>query len=67
MAEVFQLRSAGFAAITRHATAIDSLAAALADIDTALQLNIDCRSIDEQQVLVTSARRLAAMLESGAA
>ena len=62
---IFQLRAEAFAAIRQHAAAIDSLAASLGDLDTAMQRSIDERSIDEQQELLTAARRLAALLETG--
>lgn len=58
LAEVFAIRNRAFAAISEHSFAIDALAAALADLDHALQNAIDVRSIDELQRLVDAARRL---------
>ena len=65
LSKIAELRSEAIAAIRRHTAAVDAIAAALSDVDAALQLNIDCRSIDEQQVLVTHARRLASLLDCG--
>ena len=65
LAEVFQLRGRAFDAIREHTAAIDDLAAELVDVDAALQQSIGERSIDEQQALLTSARRLVALLEGG--
>ena len=65
LAEVFQLRGKALAAIRLHTAEIDSLASALIEVDVAAALSIDQRSIDEQQSLVTAARRLSAILESG--
>ncbi len=60
---VFRLRGRAFTEIREHSTAIDRTAAALADLDAAMQTAIAERCIDEQQALVTSARRLAALLD----
>ena len=65
LAEVFTLRSKAFDEIREHTIAIDRTAAALADLDTAMQTAIAERCIDEQQALVTSARRLSAILDGG--
>ncbi len=59
---VFRLRGEAFTKIREHTTAIDRLAAALGDLDVAMQTAIAVRTIDEQQALVTTARRLAALL-----
>ena len=64
MAEVFQLRGKAFAAIKRHSAAINGIAAALADVDVAMQTAIAEHSIDDRQALITTARRLAALIES---
>ena len=63
LAEVFAIRSKAFTEIREHTTAIERLAAALGDVDVAMQMSIDCRNIDSQQNLITSARRLAALLD----
>lgn len=62
---VFLLRGKAFAEISEHAFAIDALAAAVADLDTALQTVIAERSIDDWQCLVSAARQLAAILDGG--
>lgn len=62
LAEVFKLRSKAFSEISEHAFAIDALAAAIADLDVALQTALDERNIDDRQALIASARRLAALL-----
>ena len=67
LAEVFALRGKAFTEISRHTAAIDRLAAGIADLDAAMQTAIAVRNIDDQQVLVTSARRLSAILDGGAA
>jgi hypothetical protein len=64
---VFQLRSRAFADIREHSAAIDRTAAALADLDVAMQTAIAEHNIDDQQALVTTARQLAAILDGGAA
>lgn len=65
--EVFLLRAAALTAIRSHSEAANHIAAAIADVDVALQQSIDCRSIDEQQTLLTAARTLAELLEGGVA
>lgn len=64
---VFQLRSKAFAEISEHAFAIDAIAAAIADVDAAMQTAIAEHNIDDQQALVTTARQLAAILDRGQA
>lgn len=64
---ISQLRSEAHATIRYHAAEIVSLSSAISDVDAALRLTIAERSIDESQALVDAARRLAALLESGAA
>ena len=64
---VFRLRSKAFAEISQHAFAIDAIAAGIAELDAALQLVIADQNIDDQQFLITTARRLAAILDGGAA
>ncbi|WP_373653288.1 hypothetical protein [Schlesneria sp. DSM 10557] len=60
-----QLRQEGFAAL-RHSHAFSqSLASALEDLDSALILSRDERSIDELEGLRSSAQRLSALLEKG--
>lgn len=63
LAEVVKLRCQAFDKIREHSAAIDRLAAALADLDTALTSCIDEKNIDELQRLVDAARRLAAILD----
>ena len=67
LAEAFKLRNRAFAEIRRHSAAIDAIAVALAELDAALQLVIAEQNIDDQQALVTTARRLAALLDRGQA
>ena len=67
LAEVFQLRGRAFAEISDHAFAIDAIAAALADLDTAMQTAIAEHNIDDRQNLITTARQLAAILDGGQA
>ena len=62
LAEVFQLREKAFAASAEHAAVIDALAAALGDLDAAMQTAIAVRCIDDAQNLIDAARRLAAIL-----
>ena len=62
---IVTLRGKASAAIRKHTVAVTSIAAALGDLDFALQRSIDERSIDQEQILVTAARTLAALLESG--
>lgn len=62
---VFRLRSKAFAEISEHAFAIDAIAAALADLDAAMQTAIAEHNIDDQQALVTTARQLATVLDGG--
>lgn len=59
---VFRLRGKAFAEIRQHSAAIDAIAIAIADLDVAMQTAIAERCIDDQQTLVTSARRLAVLL-----
>ena len=63
LAAIADLRSEAFSAIRQHAAAIDALAAALGDLDFAMQLSIAQRSIDQQQSLLDAARRLASLLD----
>ena len=67
MAAVFRLRAEASAAIGKKSVEINELAAASGDVDFAMQLSIAERSIDDQQALLTAARRLAALLETGVA
>lgn len=64
---VFRLRGKAFMEIREHSAAIDGIAAAIADLDVALQTALDDRNIDNQQALVTSARHLAQLMEGGQA
>ncbi len=67
LAEVFAIRNRAFAAISEHSFAIDALAASIANMDHALQVCIAERNLDEQQSLVTAARRLSDALVGGEA
>ena len=67
LAEVFKVRNTAFAAIREHTTAIDAIAAGIAELDAAMQTAIAERCIDDLQNLLTSARRLAALLDGGQA
>lgn len=62
---VVELRSKAFSEISEHAFAIDAIAAAIADLDSALQICIEERTEDDQQALVTSARHLAQLMDGG--
>ena len=55
---VFKLRAKAFDKIRQHANTLAALAAATADLDTALTSCIDQKNIDEMQTLVDSARLL---------
>ena len=59
---ISRLRSEAHATIRFHAAEIISISSAIGEVDTALQLVIAERSIDEQQALIAAARRLAALL-----
>ena len=59
---ISRLRGEAHATIRHHAAEIVSLSTAITDVDTAIQLTIAERSIDEQQSLVDAARRLASLL-----
>lgn len=67
LAEVFDLRGKAFDEIRQHTAAIDRTAAALADVDTAMQTAIAERCIDEMQGLITAARLLSDAMGGGAA
>ena len=58
LTECSTLRGEAFDSIRRHSAEIDRLAAALADLDAAMQTAIDEKNIDEMQGLVDAARRL---------
>ena len=60
--DIFAARSAALDKIKAHATAITHLGEALADVDAALVMAIDSRSVDESQGLIDAARRLAGLL-----
>lgn len=60
---VFQLRAKAFTQIRRHAAAVDAIATELAALDTALQMSISDRNIDDQHALAATARRLATLLD----
>ncbi len=64
---VVELRSKAFAEISQHAFAIDAIAAAVADLDSALQTAIEEHCIDDWQILITSARQLSDLLSGGQA
>lgn len=64
---VFQLRGQAFSTLKNHAVMIASIGEAIESFDAALQSCIDCRSIDEQQALVTTARHLARLIAGGQA
>ena len=61
-ADIIATRSAALTAMRQHATAITHLGEALADVDAALVLAIDQRSIDDDAALIAAARRLAELL-----
>ena len=63
LSEVLTIRGRGFTAIRRHADEIDAIATAVEELDAALQQNTDGRSVDDQQALVTAARRLSGLIE----
>lgn len=67
LAGIFDLRGQAFDSIKAHTAAVDGLAAALADVDLALQTVIAEKNIDDQQALVTTARRLAELMDRGRA
>lgn len=67
LAEIFQLRGRAFTKISDHAFAIDAIAAAVAELDFALQSSIAERNVDELQGLVTSVRLLSDAMDGGAA
>ena len=52
---IFALRAEAFAKIKQHTAAVDALAVAIADVDTALQLSIDEKNIDEANALAATA------------
>ena len=60
---ISQMRSAAHASIRHHAAEIALLASALENLDAAIRMAIVARSIDEDQCLVDSARRLAKLLD----
>jgi hypothetical protein len=64
---IFALRAEAFAKIKQHTAAVDALAVAIADVDTALQLSIDEKNIDEANALAATARRLAELMDGGRA
>ena len=67
LAGIFELRGQAFTTIKRHAFAITSIADATEALDFALQQNIAERSVDEQQAVPSTGRRLATLLDGGAA
>lgn len=62
---VFRIRAKAFSQIRQHASAIEVVGAAVADMDAALQTAIAEHNIDDQQALLTTARQLAAVLDGG--
>ena len=64
---VFRLRGKAFVEIRRHTAAVNGLAAAIADVDAALQSSIDEKNIDAMQGLITAARLLSDAMQGGAA
>ena len=63
---ISRLRSEAHASVRHHAAEILSLTSAIGDVDAALRLTIDSRSIDESQALVDAARRLSTLIEGSA-
>ena len=64
--EISRLRSAAHATIRTKSTEIEQLASGLEALDAALRMAIVARSIDENQSLVSAARRLATLLDGSA-
>lgn len=62
---ILSLRSEAFARIRMHAAEVATIGNAVESLDAALQVMQADRSSDEMQALVTVARRLSALLESG--
>ena len=58
LAEVFDVRVRAFAEISEHTKAIDAIAAAIAELDHALQVCIAEHDIADQQNVITAARLL---------
>lgn len=66
LTKILALRGEAHAEIRHHAAEIVSLSSAITDVDVALVLNLAERSIDEQQALVTAARRLSTLIDGSA-
>ena len=67
LTRITDLRGEAHATIRRRAAEIISIGAAVELLDAALMLNLADRTIDDQQQLVTAARRLAFLLDGEAA
>ena len=63
LTSIFYVRGKAFDSIRRHTAAVDAIASELEALDASMQMCITERSVDEQQDLITSARRLASLLD----
>lgn len=62
IAAIMRQQCEAHATIRRHGAEIIALSMAISDVDAAMRLAIDERTIDEQQTLVSAARRLTSLL-----
>ncbi len=67
LAAIMRQQCEAHASIRHHAAGIIALSMAIGDVDAALRISIAERSIDEQQNLLSAARRLALLLSGGEA
>ena len=67
METVFKLRAKAFAKSREHADSLNDIAQACEKLDCSIQNATFEQNVDNQQDVLTAARRLAALLESGVA